>query len=96
VLIPAAMEGVLNSANAWKVRAGVIAEAANLPTTPDADRVFRTAISNTCRLQSSGLTAAAGPEVEDIRRNRRFRRCPTFLSEDQHAKTDLYHKARHA
>jgi hypothetical protein len=33
---------------------------------------------------------------EDIRRNRRFRRSLTFLSEDQHAKTGLYHKARHA
>jgi glutamate dehydrogenase (NAD(P)+) len=41
VLIPAATEGVLNSGNAWKIRAGLIAEAANLPTTPEADQVFK-------------------------------------------------------
>jgi glutamate dehydrogenase (NAD(P)+) len=40
VLIPAATEGVLNAGNAWKVCAAVIAEAANLPTTPEADQVF--------------------------------------------------------
>ena len=40
VLIPAATEGVLHSGNAGRVRAEVIAEAANLPTTPEADQIF--------------------------------------------------------
>lgn len=41
VLIPAAMECVLHEGNAGKVKAKVIAEAANLPTTPEADEIFR-------------------------------------------------------
>jgi glutamate dehydrogenase (NAD(P)+) len=40
VLIPAAAECVLNGENAKKVRAKVIAEGANLPTTPDADEIL--------------------------------------------------------
>jgi glutamate dehydrogenase (NAD(P)+) len=40
VLIPAAAECVLNGENAEKVRAKVIAEGANLPTTPDADEIL--------------------------------------------------------
>jgi glutamate dehydrogenase (NAD(P)+) len=40
VLVPAATEGVLHGENAPKVRAGVVVEAANLPTTPEADEVL--------------------------------------------------------
>jgi glutamate dehydrogenase (NAD(P)+) len=40
VLIPAATENVLTGENAERVQARLIAEAANGPTTPDADRVF--------------------------------------------------------
>jgi glutamate dehydrogenase (NAD(P)+) len=40
VLIPAALEGVLTAENADRVRAEVIIEAANGPTTPEADRIF--------------------------------------------------------
>lgn len=40
VLIPAALECVLNRDNAGRVKARVIAEAANLPTTPEADEIF--------------------------------------------------------
>jgi glutamate dehydrogenase (NAD(P)+) len=41
VLVPAAFEGVLTEQNASRVKARLIAEAANGPTTPAADRVFR-------------------------------------------------------
>jgi glutamate dehydrogenase (NAD(P)+) len=40
ILIPAATENQLTSANAEKVQARLIAEAANGPTTPEADEIF--------------------------------------------------------
>ena len=41
VLVPAAMENTLDVASAPKVRASVVVEGANGPTTPDADEVLR-------------------------------------------------------
>lgn len=41
ILIPAALGGVLTQATAPEVRASLIVEGANAPTTPEADRIFR-------------------------------------------------------
>ncbi len=41
VLVPAALENVLTGENAPRVKAKIILEGANGPTTPDADEVFR-------------------------------------------------------
>jgi len=40
VLIPAALEGVITAENAADVRASVVIEAANGPTTPEADEIL--------------------------------------------------------
>ena len=40
VLIPAAIEDVLNAENAGEVRASLVVEAANAPTTPEADEIL--------------------------------------------------------
>src|SRR5690606_19277870 len=40
LLVPAAVEGVLTGANAHEVRARVVVEGANGPTTADADRIL--------------------------------------------------------
>ncbi|EMY36217.1 glutamate dehydrogenase (NAD(P)+), partial [Arthrobacter crystallopoietes BAB-32] len=43
LLVPAAVEGVLNESNAHRIRAGIIVEGANGPTTAAADAVFEQA-----------------------------------------------------
>ncbi|MCZ7570314.1 MAG: Glu/Leu/Phe/Val dehydrogenase [Ardenticatenaceae bacterium] len=40
ILVPAAVEGVITAANADRIRACLVVEAANMPVTPEADDIF--------------------------------------------------------
>ncbi|MDP9241747.1 MAG: Glu/Leu/Phe/Val dehydrogenase, partial [Actinomycetota bacterium] len=69
VLIPAAMESQLTAENAEKVKAPVIVEAANGPTTPEADAIFHdrgVLVVPDILANSGGVTVSYFEWVQDI------------------------------
>lgn len=69
VLIPAALEGVINESNADRVRARIVVEGANGPTTPKADRMLNEAgvfIVPDILANAGGVTVSYFEWVQDL------------------------------
>jgi glutamate dehydrogenase (NAD(P)+) len=69
VLVPAALEGQLTSANADRVKASVIVEAANGPTTPEGDEIFEdrgVRVVPDILANSGGVTVSYFEWVQDL------------------------------
>src|SRR6266516_3587693 len=69
ILIPAATEGVITAANAHRVQARIVSEAANGPTTPEADEILfkkETVVVPDILANAGGVTVSYFEWVQDL------------------------------
>jgi glutamate dehydrogenase (NAD(P)+) len=72
ILIPAALEGQITAANADRIKARVVAEAANGPTTPEADQILYkkgTFLIPDILCNAGGVTVSYFEWVQDLNRD---------------------------
>jgi glutamate dehydrogenase (NAD(P)+) len=72
ILVPAALENQLDAGNAGDVRAAIVAEAANGPTDPDADRILHdkgTFLIPDILCNAGGVTVSYFEWVQDLNRD---------------------------
>jgi glutamate dehydrogenase (NAD(P)+) len=72
VLVPAALENVITAGNAHRIRARIVAEAANGPTTPDADEVLHRQgvfVIPDILCNAGGVTVSYFEWVQDLNRD---------------------------
>ena len=72
ILIPAALEGQITAANAGNIKARLVAEAANGPTTPEADEIFwkkGTFMIPDILCNAGGVTVSYFEWVQDLNRD---------------------------
>lgn len=93
VLVPAALGGVLHARNAPEVRARLVVEGANHPTTPDADEVFRTrgiTVLPDILANAGGVTVSYFEWVQNLQR---FRWTAERVDEELRATMDAAYDA---
>jgi len=72
VLVPAALENVITGANAGRIRARIVAEGANGPTTPEADRILQSKgvfMLPDILANAGGVTVSYFEWVQDLNRD---------------------------
>jgi len=72
VLVPAALENVITGANAGRIRARIVAEGANGPTTPEADRILQSKgvfVLPDILANAGGVTVSYFEWVQDLNRD---------------------------
>ncbi|MXY27543.1 Glu/Leu/Phe/Val dehydrogenase, partial [Candidatus Poribacteria bacterium] len=96
ILVPAALENQLTAENAPRIKASIVAEAANGPTTPDADKILQERgimIIPDTFLNAGGVTVSYFEWLRNLSHVRFGRLGKRFEDQTQHAMRRAVEKA---